>query len=383
MSLTCQKSRFSLDPHVTYLNNAYRGPILKKSEEAALDDLRNMRNPYLVKPSDFFERTERVKALFGDLVKGSKNQIAIIPSTSYGFAVALNNLGNVKAKKAITVSDEFPSGYFSLKRWTLENEGKLQVIEAGSVADSFGKSWNQRLLEAIDPDTGVVLISSVHWMNGVAFDLKSIGQRCREVGAAFIVDGTQSVGVMPIDVEEFQVDALICASYKWLLGPYSLALAYFGERFNSGKPLEESWMNRTNSQNFSGLTDYQENYLPGASRYDVGETSHFVTMPILEKSLEQILEWKPERMQEYAKGLKHGLVAFQESKGLTLDLSEFTSNHLFALQLPKNSNLHQIRTQLEEAKVYVSVRGESLRISINVFNEKQDLDRLTASLNQR
>lgn len=381
MSLTCQKSRFSLDPHVNYLNNAYRGPILKKSEEAALDDLRNMRNPYLVKPSDFFERTERVKALFGDLVKGSKNQIAIIPSTSYGFAVALNNLGNVKAKKAITVSDEFPSGYFSLKRWTLENEGKLQVIEAGSVADSFGKSWNQRLLEAIDPDTGVVLISSVHWMNGVAFDLKSIGQRCREVGAAFIVDGTQSVGVMPIDVEEFQIDALICASYKWLLGPYSLALAYFGERFNSGKPLEESWMNRTNSQNFSGLTDYQENYLPGASRYDVGETSHFVTMPILEKSLEQILEWKPERMQEYAKGLKRGLVAFQESKGLTLDLSEYTSNHLFALQLPKNSNLHQIRTQLEEAKVYVSVRGESLRISINVFNEKQDLDRLTASLN--
>ena len=170
------------------------------------------------------------------------------------------------------------------------------------------------------------------------------------------------------------------SSYKWLLGPYSLALAYFGERFNSGKPLEESWMNRTNSQNFAGLTDYQDQYLPGASRYDVGETSHFVTMPILEKSLEQILEWQPKQMQDYIKSLKRDLLAFQENRGLTLDMSKYTSNHLFALQLPKNSILQQIRTQLEDAKVFVSVRGESLRVSINVFNEKQDLDRLMDSL---
>ncbi|MCB0621142.1 MAG: aminotransferase class V-fold PLP-dependent enzyme, partial [Saprospiraceae bacterium] len=78
--------------------------------------------------------------------------------------------------------------------------------------------WNQRILEQIDDRTSVVLLSSAHWMNGLRFDLKAIGQRCREVGAKFLVDGTQSVGVLPIDVQDLHIDALICATYKWLLG---------------------------------------------------------------------------------------------------------------------------------------------------------------------
>lgn len=162
MSLNCQKGLFSLDPEVTYLNNAYRGPLLKKAELAALEDLSRMRNPHLIKSEDFFERVDRVKALFGDLVHCAKSQVAVIPSTSYGFAATLNNLESQAGKKAITVRDEFPSGYFSLKRWAFENRGSLVVIEPEAGTDCMGKTWNERLLEAIDPDTGVVLISSVH-----------------------------------------------------------------------------------------------------------------------------------------------------------------------------------------------------------------------------
>ena len=89
-------------------------------------------------------------------------------------------------------------------------------------------------------------MSSIHWTDGTKFDLRKIGERCREANALFIVDGTQSVAVMPIDVVENNVDALVCASYKWLLGPYSIGLAYYSEAFNSGKPIEDSWLtNRT------------------------------------------------------------------------------------------------------------------------------------------
>ena len=51
---------------------------------------------------------------------------------------------------------------------------------------------------------------------------------------ALVVDGTQSVGALPFDVGQIQPDALICATYKWLLGPYSLGLSYFGPRFDEG-----------------------------------------------------------------------------------------------------------------------------------------------------
>jgi selenocysteine lyase/cysteine desulfurase len=52
------------------------------------------------------------------------------------------------------------------------------------------------------PNTAAVLISSIHWTDGTLFDLRKIGERCREVNALFIVDGTQSVGALPIDVKE-------------------------------------------------------------------------------------------------------------------------------------------------------------------------------------
>ncbi|GAB2490169.1 aminotransferase class V-fold PLP-dependent enzyme [Algoriphagus taiwanensis] len=380
MTLVCQKSLFSLDSDVSYLNNAYRGPILRKSEEAALRDLEGMRKPYLVQSEDFFLGVDRVKSLFAQLIHSQKEQIALVPSTSYGFAVALNNMISASGKKAITVSDEFPSGYFSLKNWAEANDGKLVVIHPDSKSESFGADWNERILQAIDGETSVVLISSVHWMNGVAFDLEAIGKKCCENGAVFIVDGTQSVGMQPMDVERFGIDALICATYKWLLGPYSLALAYFGERFNSGKPLEESWMNRTNSRNFSGLTDYQETYLPGAAKYDVGETSHFLTLPILEQSLIQILEWTPEAMLSYARGLKEKLAEFQLERGLHLSMDRHSSDHLFALTLPTGSDPQQVKKQLEQAKVFVSVRGTSLRVSVNVFNEEKDVERLKGAL---
>jgi len=378
--LTSQKHLFSLDPGITYLNNAYRGPMLKSSEEAAMQDLIKMRSPHQLKPEDFFSGVESVKSIFGKMVNCSPEQVALVPSTSYGFACVLNNWNLGKGKKAITVVDEFPSGYFSLKRWADEHDSPLVSVGPGTASEEIGKSWNERILEEIDQNTGVVLISSVHWMNGVKFDLKQIGKRCREVSACFIVDGTQSVGAMPIDVVDCQIDALICASYKWLLGPYSMAMAYFSERFNSGNPLEESWMNRTNSQNFSDLTNYQPEFLPGANRYSVGETSHFILLPILEKALLQLLEWSPERTQEYAGELKKSLVSYQNQRNLRLEINEFTANHLFSLPLQAGQDLNQVKSLLEKERISVSVRGTSLRVSINVFNEQGDIDRLIGAL---
>ncbi len=378
--LTCQKHLFGLDPDVSYLNNAYRGPILKASLEAAQKDLNQMLNPYTQQPEDFFTCVKNVKDLFSNMIGTVSDQIALIPSTSYGFATALSNWKGKPNGKAITVRDEFPSGYFSLKRWAEENDNELLIIEPDPESSNQSQSWSDRLIESINDQTSVVLISSVHWMNGTKFDLKAIGEKCEEAGACFIVDGTQSVGAMPMNVEEFKIDALICASYKWLLGPYSLGLSYFSDKFDQGKPLEESWMNRTNSHIFSELTNYQEEFLPGANRFNVGETSYFILLPMLEKALEQLHSWTAVSIQAYSRSLKEKLVDFQESRGLILDMSDYSSNHLFSLPLPESANPKQVKSDLEKQQVYVSVRGTSLRVSINVFNEERDIDRLKEAL---
>ena len=108
----------------------------------------------------------------------------------------------------------------------------------------------------------------------------------------FIVDGSQSVGVIPMDVVKFKIDALICTGYKWLFGPYSIGLAYYGDAFQGGVPIEDSWMNRANAEDFSGLTGYTDLYKDGSARFNVGESSHFILLPMMIRALDQVLEWQ-------------------------------------------------------------------------------------------
>ncbi|NBC06158.1 MAG: aminotransferase class V-fold PLP-dependent enzyme, partial [Bacteroidetes bacterium] len=87
-------------------------------------------------------------------------------------------------------------------------------------------AWNEAILDAIDERTALVSLAHVHWADGTLFDLPAIRQRATEAGALLVIDGTQSVGALPFDIQEIQPDALICAAYKWLMGPYTTGLAY-------------------------------------------------------------------------------------------------------------------------------------------------------------
>ena len=75
------------------------------------------------------------------------------------------------------------------------------------------------MCEAITTDTAAVMVPTVHWYDGITFDLPRVAEAARAAGAALIVDGTQSVGALPFDCAIVQPDALVCAGYKWLLGP--------------------------------------------------------------------------------------------------------------------------------------------------------------------
>lgn len=374
--LKSQKHLFSLDSEVHYLNNAYRAPMLKSVEEVGIQSILSQRKPFNFKPIDFFQGVESIRKTFGDLVNCRPEEVVTTPSTSYGFSSVLNNIKAKTGSKAIVVQDEFPSGYFSMARWANENQASLLTISPDPKAASKGDSWHTNLLDAIDAQTAVVLISSTHWMSGMKFDLEAIGSKCQQMGAVFIVDGTQSVGAMPIDVKKYQIDALICATYKWLLGPYSLAIAYIGEKFNDGIPLEESWMNRKNAQDFSRLSDYSQEYTPGATRYTTGEASNFILLPMLQASLNQLLLWTPEAIQGYARELNRPIIESIKEMGGEIESQSYLAEHLIAPKLPTGLNAEKLKRELEHNHIYVSVRGEYLRISINVFNEKRDLTRL-------
>lgn len=381
--LKCKQSKFSLPPNVSYLNGSYMSPMLKSVEKVGIKGLREKRNPTLMSPERFFTDSEILRQEFATLINAKDpRSIAIIASVSYGIATVAKNVRLESGDQIVVAAEQFPSNYYSWAKLAEENRAEVKAIAAPDTLINRGKIWNERILEAINSKTKLVALGNVHWADGTKFNLIEIRRRTKEVGALLIIDGTQSVGALPFDVQEIQPDALICAGYKWLLGPYSTAVAYLGEAFNNGKPLEENWINRLNSEDFSGLVQYQDKYQPGALRYDVGEHSNFILVPMLIKAISQLNKWKPANIQEYCTYLTTDPIQKLREKGFWIEDEDHRASHIFGIRLPQSIDIDKVKAALLKNKVYVSYRGSAIRVSPNVYNDEADLKKLVKVLSK-
>jgi selenocysteine lyase/cysteine desulfurase len=371
--LACQRAAFHLPVDYHYFNCAYMGPLPRASEEAGIEAIRRKRMPTSIVPPDAFWDTDRLRELFARLVNApDPSRIAIQPGVSYGVATAARNLPVSAGQNVVLTHEQFPGNVYSWRRVAAESGAELRTVDPGE-GSGRGRRWNERLLESIDRKTAIVAVPNVHWTDGTLFDLETVGARCRDVGAALVVDATQSVGALPFDVQTVQPDVLICATYKWLLGPYTLSLAYFGSRFDDGVPLEETWIARERSSDFQHLVDYQDAYLPGAVRYDMAERSSFFLAPIAAASLEAILEWTPEAIQSYCARLTAGMLRELGEAGYSVEEDAYRGHHLFGLRMPHSVELADLRDRLASRSVHASLRGSALRLSPNVYNEENDV----------
>jgi len=376
-----QRSKFSLPAGSTFLNCAYMSPLLKSVEKAGINGMQRKRNPGGITAEDFFTQGEVLRKEFARLINvADHRRIVIIPSVSYGVATVAKNLKLQPGEKAIVVHEEFPSNYYAWHRLTRDAKATIQTIAPPDTLVNRGKKWNERILEAIVPGTKIIAMGHVHWADGTRFDLERIGQRARDVGAKLIIDGTQSVGALPFDVKQIRPDALICAGYKWLLGPYSIGLAYFGESFDDGIPIEENWINRLGSEDFMGLVKYQEKYQPGALRYEVGEHSNFILVPMMLEALRQINAWGPEKIQLYCKQIAVMGIRKLTEQGYWIENEAFRGHHLFGIRFPESKTALSFREAVAEKKISVSFRGDSMRVAPHVYNDAKDIDKLVAIL---
>ncbi|CAE7502291.1 ycbU, partial [Symbiodinium microadriaticum] len=260
-------------------------------------------NPQKITPASHFDGIKELRCCIAELLDArDPDRIAVFPSVSYGMAIVAANLhrvANISHKSNIVVlQDEFPNDTYAFCRVAEELSLSISPIPQPQDFDLMGDLWNLQLLEGITVATAAVIVPNVHWMFGVVFDLEAIANKCRDCGSLLIVDASQSVGALPLDV-----------GYKWVFGPYSLSFGYFGEFFDGGVPVEESWMNRVDSHQFSSLTNLKTEYRPKAQRYNMGESSDFIHAAILQDALKQLLRWRVAKVQDYARALSGELVA--------------------------------------------------------------------------
>ncbi|MDX1531426.1 MAG: aminotransferase class V-fold PLP-dependent enzyme, partial [Rhodothermales bacterium] len=349
------------------------------AEAEARATLRRFRAPVDLVADDFFAESSRIRERFARLVGGEAHRVALIPSASYGLATVARNLDLRRGHSIVLASEQFPSNVYPWRRLAAETGATLRTVDPPAEGPR-GAGWTDRLLDAIDGTTALVTLGPIHWTDGTRYDLAALAARARDAGAMFVVDGTQFVGAAPFDVGQIQPDALICAGYKWLLGPYGIGVAYYGPRLDGGVPLEENWISREGSENFGGLVAYRDAYQPGAARYDVGERGSFLLAPMLRAALDQILAWRPERITAYAAALTSSFLEDARALGFGVEDAAWRSAHLFGLHLPAGLAPEQISAALAARNVYVSVRGDALRISVHLYNDASDVAALREAL---
>ena len=372
--MRCQKEKFILTGKKTYLNCAYMSPMLKKVEKAGIKGLKRKRKPYNLLPEHFFDEVETLQKNFSNLINCKEHKrIAIIPSVSYGLGNITNNITISKGENVVLVQDQFPSNVYPWLSLTKRNNAEIIFVKRPKGVDNVGENWNKKIIESISNKTKVVSIGTIHWADGTIYNLQKIRKRTNEVGAKFILDGTQSIGALPFDVNKIKPDALICAGYKWLMGPYGIGLAYYSSTFDDGIPIEESWVNRKDSKIFSQLVNYKDSYGDLAKRYNVGQQSNFINIPMLNQGIKQLNTWGVNNIQEYCKNItKEGLKTIDKNK-IWYEEDDYRAWHLFGL-FPKK-NLKKILKKIREKNIHISLRGETIRVSPNVYNNKRDLDK--------
>ncbi len=368
--IPCQRHLFDIPEDVAYLNCAYMSPLMKSVRDAGHMGIQRKVQPWSVSPPDFFSESETVRGQFARLVNAGADDVALVPAVSYGIATAALNLPVSAGSRILTLEEQFPSNIYTWRE--LAKETGAEVI---SLARPDDDDWTAAILAAIDERVAIAALPHCHWTDGAVIDLEAVGAALRSVGAALVLDLTQSLGALPFDAQAIQPDFAICATYKWLLGPYSTGFMYVAPKHQDGKPLEQNWIARLNSENFAGLVDYQDAYQPGARRYDVGERSNFALLPMASAALAQLLDWGPENIQATLAATTAAMADRAAATGLTSVAADKRAGHFLGLRFAGGVP-EGLPERLAAQNILVSVRGSSMRVTPHLYNNQNDVDRL-------
>ncbi len=372
--IPCQRHLFEIPTEIAYFNCAYLSPLLKSVRDAGVAGIEHKAAPWKVAARHFFDDAEELRALFARLISAATGDIAIIPAASYGVAIAAKNIPLRQGGEIVVLEEQFPSNTYQWRETASESGATLVTVRRAE-----HESWTDALLRHISSKTAIVSVPNVHWTDGSLIDLNLVALRCHALGATLVLDVTQSLGAFPFSVQGLNAAFVVCSAYKWLLGPYSLGMMYVNPKYQKSKPLEHNWIVRKDSENFAGLVNYKDEFQPGARRFDVGERSNFILLPMLIAALRQILEWDVVRIHQTLSRMTAELAEHAQSLGLSVPPPSQRAGHLIGLRCPDKLP-DGIAEEFAARNVFVSIRGNSIRVAPHLYNSHDDLARLMATL---
>ncbi|MGH2849976.1 MAG: aminotransferase class V-fold PLP-dependent enzyme [Solirubrobacteraceae bacterium] len=369
-----QRGLFDVPADVAYFNTANLSPMLHRVREAGAAALERRAQPWRIASDDWFSDVERLRGAYAAILGVEPDGVALVPASSYGLAVASRNLDAGAGDQVVVLADEYPSNYYTWQRFCRRNGAELLI--ARRAGDT---TWADAVLALLGERTRVVAVPNVHWTDGSLVDLDAVVGGARRVGAAVVIDASQSLGALPLDVPRLRPDFVVSVGYKWLLGPLGVGCLYVDERHRDGEPIEENWINRAGAEDFTALVDYTETYRPGARRFDVGARTNFGLVPMALAAAEQLLEWTIAGITASMRTVTDRIAERATELGYEIAPRDQRGPHMLGVGLPRDA-ANAIAADLGQRRIIASVRGSSLRIAPHLHITPEDIERLAEAL---
>lgn len=360
-----------------YFNAAYFGPSPLRAKETITAAMKRELDPSFYAYDDWMSISEKLRVKFAGLLGVSPDTITHSTSSSDVVNIVANGFIFNPGDRVAAVNKDYPS---NILPWMLaERHGKFKFdkLDLGNeIMPTVG--WLEKNLH---PQTRIFNISHVAFDTGKKVDILSLGKYLRSKNIFFVVDATQSLGGLEITAEELSyIDVLTVSSYKWMLGPYGHAFAYFSQKAqDSIYHLNANWILSPNSKQVYNLLDYTTETLPGARQYDRGQAANLLCSGCLEGSLSFLQEIGLANIRKHNQEIRDYFLAhYPKQKYALVTPLEHMAN-IVCLKSSKGDSI-ALEAELRKRNIDVSVRQGNVRLSFHIFNTKAQVDELIKAL---
>ncbi|MDO9180959.1 MAG: aminotransferase class V-fold PLP-dependent enzyme [Bacteriovorax sp.] len=363
-----------------YFNSAYFGPSPIRSKASILAAMERELDPSFYAYDDWMSISEKLRIKFAALLKVSPDCITHSTSSSDVVNIVANGFIFEKGDRVAAINKDYPSNILPWMLAERHNKFVFDKLDLGSAIVPTPE-WLEQNLKL---QTRIFNISYVAFDTGKKIDLLSIGKYLKSKKIFFVVDATQALGGLEITPEELSyIDVLTVSSYKWMLGPYGHAFAYFSQKAQDQiYHLNANWILSPNSKKVYNLLDYTTETLPGARQYDRGQAANLLCSGCLEGSLNFLLEIGLSNIEKYNAGIRDYFLAnYPKDKYHLVTPLEYMGN-IVCLKAVSGDSI-ALETELKNRNVDVSVRQGNIRLSFHVFNNIHQVDELIKALDSK
>ena len=301
----------------------------------------------------------------------SADEIVLMPNTAAGINTAALSLPLRRGDNVLVLDGDYPANIYP---WmNLAHRGVLTKI----VPQRNGGLDLDLLVSRIDARTRVIALSTVMFATGFRNDLQAVGRLCHERGIYFVVDGIQSLGALPFDVQASHVDFLACGSQKWLLGPVGCGFLYVRRELMDDL-VAGPYVGAGSVVNAEAFLDYNFTLVQTAERFNLGSLNLAGCIG-LAASLELIQEIGIDCIAEWVLMLSGLAIHEVEARGYRLS-ADTAPEHRSGIVIVEVDDPVATSARLQAAGIYCIPRGKGIRIAPHFYNTEEEVHRLCESL---